>query len=132
MKNDEEYFLNQAYEEQEYIRRFEDIMSVAYSLAYNEEMQFRHAVDSDPEGDGYNLYAAENMLSSEDYFKIKVNDRQYKIADLIHEMDSYTQQVLIAWHWFNMNHKQSNIFENKQLDNIMFDDQAMNEDDIPF
>ena len=84
MKNDEEYFLNQAYEEQEYIRRFEDIMSVAYSLAYNEEMQFRHAVDSDPEGDGYNLYAAENMLSSEDYFNIKVNDRQYKIADLIH------------------------------------------------
>jgi hypothetical protein len=73
------------------------LMQVAYSLAYQDEMEYRKACDADPNGDGYDLGAAENMLSVHDYFQGRVSDRQYKLLAQMQQLDSVIQNALLDW-----------------------------------
>lgn len=76
----------------------DQLMSVAYGLAYDQECDYRKGIDEDPDGDGYDLHAAENMMRPFEYFMSRVYDRQYQIAEQLAEMNLPSQQLLIAWH----------------------------------
>lgn len=73
------------------------LMGVASTLAYYQEKEYRKACNEDPDGDGYDLHAAENMMSTHDYFRNCVYDRQYKLAEEISKLDLTMQKVLVAW-----------------------------------
>jgi hypothetical protein len=73
------------------------LMSVAYTLAYQAESEYRQAVNSDPDGDGYDLGGYENGLMPFDYFRTRVWDRQYSIAEELSKLDRTMQEVLVAW-----------------------------------
>lgn len=70
---------------------------VALALAEREEREYRKVSNEDPQGDGYDLFAAENMMSTWDYFKTRVWDRAYKISEKLGEMDLASQQLLVGW-----------------------------------
>lgn len=74
------------------------LMRVAYALALQAETEYRDACNNDPDGDGYDLGAAENMLSVHDYFRSRVEDRQYKFGDQLRNVDSAIQKILLDWH----------------------------------
>lgn len=73
------------------------LLRVAYSLAYKEEMEYRKAVDNNPEGEGYEFAAAENMLSVEVYFQDRVGARQHQFMDQLNRLDSTIQNALLEW-----------------------------------
>jgi hypothetical protein len=73
------------------------LLRVAYSLAYKEEMEYRKAVDNNPEGEGYEFAAAENMLSVEVYFQDRVGSRQYQFMDQLSGLNSAIQNALLEW-----------------------------------
>lgn len=73
------------------------LMRVASTLAYQQESEYRKACDNDPEGDGYDLHAAENMMRTSDYFLARVYERQYTIAEELSKLDPDMQSVLVAW-----------------------------------
>ncbi len=70
---------------------------VASSLAYRAESEYQRAVNSDPDGDGYDLGAAENGLSTHDYFRCRVWDREPEIIEKLAAMSRQDQEFLIAW-----------------------------------
>jgi hypothetical protein len=74
------------------------LLKVAYALAYQEETKYRKARDNDPEGEGYEFCAAENMLSVNDYFQDRVGERQYKLLTQIQQLDSSIQNALFEWY----------------------------------
>ena len=77
---------------------FQDqLLSVAGRLALQEESGYKRAVNDDPDGDGYDLYAAENMMSSYDYFTARVYERQGEIAEKLSELDRASQELLVVW-----------------------------------
>lgn len=73
------------------------LLRVAYALAHQAEVEYRKARDNDPEGEGYEFCAAENMLSVNDYFQERVIDRQYKLLVQIQQLDSVIQNALFEW-----------------------------------
>lgn len=75
----------------------DELASVAITLADLYVSQKRKAIDSDPDGDGWNLIAAENMMSSFDYFKTQVWDKQSEFYEKLLEMPLEAQELLIAW-----------------------------------
>jgi hypothetical protein len=70
---------------------------VASVLAYEQEREYRHWVNSDPDGDGYDLGAAENMMSTYDYFRARVWEREPEIMEKLLAMSQEDQQFLVAW-----------------------------------
>jgi hypothetical protein len=72
-------------------------MRAAGTIAYQIESEYRKTCDSDPDGDGYELRAAENMMTTFDYFRSRVWDRQYEIARELSGMSLADQEFLIAW-----------------------------------
>ena len=73
------------------------LQSVAATLAYAKESEYRKACDSDPDGDGYDLCAAENGLSTFDYFRTRVWNRTYEIAEELAARPRADQELLVAW-----------------------------------
>jgi len=74
------------------------LKSVAYAIAYTTECEYRKAVNEDPYGDGYDLYAAENMMTSNDYFQSRVDDRMYDYWEqLAMNFSKEDQEFLVAW-----------------------------------
>ena len=80
----------------------DNLMRAAGTIAYQIESEYRKACDSDPEGDGYDLRAAENMMTTFDYFRSRVWDRQYEIARELSGMSLADQEFLIAWERFEV------------------------------
>jgi hypothetical protein len=79
------------------VDRHDRLMRVAYALAYQAEIKCRNDRNSDPEGEGYDFAAAENMLTVEVYFQDRVLDRQYKFMDQLNRMDYSIQDILLEW-----------------------------------
>ena len=79
----------------------DQLEAVAFTLAHVQESEYRKFVNSDPDGDGYDLRAAENMMSTYNYFKCQVYDRQYNIINQLLELPKSSQELLINWN--NMN-----------------------------
>lgn len=73
------------------------LLRVAHTLASQAETEYRKACDNDPEGEGYEFCAAENMLSAHDYFQERVSDRKFKLFDQISQLDSSIQNALLEW-----------------------------------
>lgn len=77
---------------------FNDRLSlVANSLAYIQESEYRRACDSDPDGDGYDLCAAENGYRTFDYFRVRVWERAADIGQDLVKMSREDQEFLVAW-----------------------------------
>ena len=112
--------------------------SVAMALAYQQESEYRKWCDSDPDGDGYDLHAAENMMRTSDYFMARVYDRHYDLAEKLVAMDLPSQKLLVAWEElphehlsvrFNRSVQQE--LETKQQD-LKDATSVFGDDDIPF
>lgn len=73
------------------------LMNVASTLAYQAESDYRRACDSDPDGDGYDLCAAENGLRTFDYFRARVWERTPEFGEKLFSMSRQDQELLIAW-----------------------------------
>lgn len=71
--------------------------AVAAKLAYLKESEYRKACDSDPEGDGYDLGAYENGMMPFDYFRARIWERTYEIAQELAERPRADQELLVAW-----------------------------------
>ncbi len=71
--------------------------AVAATLAYQKESEYRKACDSDPDGDGYELCAAENGYRSYDYFRVRVWERTADIAQELAQRPREDQELLVAW-----------------------------------
>ena len=70
------------------------LMSIAWTRAY----EWRAAVNSDPEGEGFDFRAAENGMSPHDY----LTDRTYYELSAVQAryalLDDRERAVLLAWH----------------------------------
>lgn len=73
------------------------LLSVASAIAYVMESDYRRAVNSDPEGDGYDLGGYENGMMPYDYFRSQVWNRSYDVAEKLSAMSQADQELLIAW-----------------------------------
>lgn len=71
--------------------------AVAYVLAHMEECDFRKACRDEEHGMDYDLCAAENMISTYDYFCLRVENRMNAIMDKLLELPLESQELLIAW-----------------------------------
>lgn len=74
------------------------LLRVARALAIQEETEYRKARDNDPEGEGYEFCAAEEMMTVHDYFEGRVLNRQYQFGDQIRNLDPAIQKILLDWH----------------------------------
>lgn len=72
---------------------------LASTLAYAQVTEERKARDTDPsyDGEGWDFCAAEEMLTGEEYFKIKVWDAEERIAKRLSEMSATDQILLVRW-----------------------------------
>lgn len=75
----------------------DSLMRVASTLAYQAESDYRRACDSDPDGDGYDLCAAENGMMTFDYFRARVWERTPEFGEKLFAMSRQDQEFLIAW-----------------------------------
>lgn len=73
------------------------LAEVAHTLAYLHVSEMKNNRDSDPDGEDWNFCAAENMMSSRDYFDMHVYDYAAIYAEQLGNMPLEQQQVLIAW-----------------------------------
>jgi hypothetical protein len=71
------------------------LSAVAHTLAVGYETEHRHYCDE--HSDGFALHAAENGMSEWDYFRVRVDDRQYLLAQELSLMPLEAQKVLVAW-----------------------------------
>lgn len=78
------------------------LMQVAYTIAYAKEKAYRKYCDEDPDGDGYALHAAENMLSEHDYFMERVYVSQHFFLKEIESLSFEMKQVLVAWNEYKL------------------------------
>jgi hypothetical protein len=74
------------------------LLRVAHALAIQEETEYRKARDNDPEGEGYEFCAAENMMSAHDYFEGRVSDRKFKLVAQMQQLNSSIQNALLEWY----------------------------------
>jgi len=74
------------------------IQNVAVSLAKWKVSEYQKAVDSNPDGEGWNFRAAESMMSSRELFESYVYDYAEKYHQQLAEMNLEDQDLLIAWH----------------------------------
>ena len=112
---------------------FQDqLISVANTLARMEETEYKHWCNNDPDGDGYDLHAAENMLHTGDYFNLRVWDRSVDIAEKLNDMSRADQELLIAWN--ELPYQGPAIVVNKvvPVSPIHIVEAEYTEDDIPF
>ena len=73
------------------------LQRVASTLAYQKESDYRRAVNSDPDGDGYDLGAYENGMMPSDYFRVRVWERTDEIARELADRPRAEQELLVSW-----------------------------------
>ena len=106
------------------------LMRVADWLALQEEMQYKKYCEEDPLGDGYDLHAAENMMTSSEYFCSRVLDRSYDIFQQLLDWPMADRELLVAWHEMPGPPKTKKIPPAPQKESFI--DSPIDEDDIPF
>lgn len=75
----------------------DQLAKVADEMAYYQVLDYKRAVDNDPEGDGWGLYAAESMMSQSDYFDVCVFRERDRIIEDLTNLSRRDQDILIAW-----------------------------------
>lgn len=73
------------------------LMRVAGKLAYYHVCELRDYRNSDPDGEGWDFCAAENMMSGNDYFDMHVYDYMHIFGEKLSKMDIESQHLLIEW-----------------------------------
>lgn len=113
------------------------LQSVASTIAYVMESDYRRWVNSDPDGDGYDLGGYENGMMPYDYFRSRVWDRTYDIAEKLADMSRADQEFLIAWNEMlpepepvKVQPQKSNVIQIKPYQEAVLS--SFTEDDIPF
>lgn len=79
----------------------DQLLEVAKSLAYYHVSEIKNNINSDPEGEGWNFHAAENMMTGSDYFKAKCWGYEDMFFYQLMELPIQTQEVLVAWDQYN-------------------------------
>ena len=74
------------------------LIVVAQTLAYNHVCEMRNNRNSDPDGEGWDFCAAENMMSGKDYYDMHFYDYTYLYTEQLSKLSHEAQQLLIAWH----------------------------------
>jgi len=76
--------------------------SLAYGLASHMLAEAIRVVNSDPEGEGWDIHAAENMMSTWDYNECWVLDTVPYVMDRLNEMSVEEQAFMLAedGNWF--------------------------------
>ena len=82
----------------EQLARSDKLVKIANMFGEMDERAFRQYANDDPLGDGYDLFAAENMMSTYDYFRSRVWDREAEYAQKLFELSAKDQDLLIAWY----------------------------------
>ena len=72
------------------------LISAAEFLGRLDEQEYRHACNDDPNGDGYDLIAAEHGMMAGDYFRSRVWDRGFEIAVKVADLPIPDQEMLLA------------------------------------
>ena len=93
----------------------DELGKVASALAYNYVSQMRKDYNSDPEGEGWDFCAAENMMTSSDYFKVKCWEYEDVFMSQLLDLPPETHNVLVAWNKFNNEYEMNNYYENKSV-----------------
>jgi len=75
----------------------DQLASVATTLAINEEREYRKSCNENPDGEGYDFCAAENMMTSYDYFQVRVWDRERAIMEKLLSLPLADKELLVAW-----------------------------------
>ncbi len=85
----------------------DQLADVAKSLAYYHVSEMRNHINSDPDGEGWDFHAAENMMTGSDYFQAKCWNYEDIFIQQLMDLPFETQQVLVAWDEFNKEEKYS-------------------------
>jgi hypothetical protein len=110
------------------------IHKVAVFLAHCEVEDYRKAVDSNPDGEGWEFRAAESMMSGWELYQSCVYNYAEEYHYLLTKMDLEGQDLLIAWH----NQVLYNIYKNPPAVNFVpkvtyqADLYQVDNDEIPF
>lgn len=75
----------------------DQLVSVAYNLAQIQESEYEKIVNENPDGEGYSFAAAENMMSSYDYYTCRVHDRADLIIKELLNKTVEEKNLLIKW-----------------------------------
>lgn len=70
---------------------------VAYTLATGAVYKIIQSCNSDPDGEGWNFRAAENMMSERDYTMGYIDDYQAHYLNDLLDMDRGSQELMVAW-----------------------------------
>src|SRR5579864_8599652 len=108
------------------------LASAASTLAHQAESEYRSWCNADPEGDGYDLHAAENMLHPNEYFRIRVWERAAEIGEKIAEMPRADQELLVALNEMEPIIIKRDTTPSPPPDMPAWQPTALGDDDIPF
>ena len=76
----------------------DEVEDMLMSLAYDRAYEWRRAVDSDPEGEGFAFRAAESGLSTYDYLTGRAYVELVDVQARYESMTETERAVLLAWH----------------------------------
>jgi len=79
----------------------DQLAEVAKTLAYYQVSKLKADINSDPEGEGWDFRAAENMMTGSDYFRVRCWEYEDVIINQLMNMPDNMQKVLVAWQQFN-------------------------------
>ena len=120
------------------------LMDVAKAIAYDEITQYKKSRDNDEyyEGEDFAFCAAENLMTSHDYFTCLLWERQDKICSEIDALPLEMKEVLVAWDEYNMEQNCNNLYTMENplspitpVENTVNNytiDSVYDEDSIPF
>jgi len=121
------------------------LMDVAKAIAYDEMLDYKRYRDNDCEGEDFAYCAAENMMSSHDYFTCLLWEKQDRICQAIDQLPPEMKEVLVAWDEYNFEQNRNKSHSNSNLlpsvinvDTAIFSanftsiDYNYDEDNIPF
>lgn len=73
----------------------DNLYMVAEVLAYIQENEYRNYRNECEED--YAFYAAENMMSASEYFRVRCMDRSFRNLEKLTKLPREMQEVLIEW-----------------------------------
>jgi hypothetical protein len=73
------------------------LSGVAHSLAVNSVSELQKWINSNPDGEGWEFHAAENMMRGYEYFQVRVMDYMSDYLDRLMQMSVSDRELLIAW-----------------------------------
>jgi len=93
----------------------DELAKVASTLAYYHVSEMRGYYNSNPDGEGWDFCAAENMMTGSDYFRAKCWEYESVFINQLMELTVETQKVLVAWQKFNDDEEMNRLYYRDDL-----------------